>query len=111
MVAGVVLGCNFGDGHFHDEQLLAAVQERCGFAPGELRVVDDRVPARPRCSASATASTMPRTGLIEQGCVGWPTWSSANRGSIRRGTLPVEVIGVGRRGRRARRLARPVIRM
>ena len=39
LVAGVVLGYNFGDGHFHDQRLLAAVQERCHFAPGELRVV------------------------------------------------------------------------
>jgi hypothetical protein len=39
LVAGVVLGYNFGDGHFHDERLLAAVQERCDFAPGEVRVV------------------------------------------------------------------------
>jgi hypothetical protein len=39
LVAGVVLGYNFGDGHFHDQRLLAAVQERCHFEPGELRVV------------------------------------------------------------------------
>jgi hypothetical protein len=39
LVAGVVLGYNFGDGHFHDEALLDAVQERCRFEPGELRVV------------------------------------------------------------------------
>jgi hypothetical protein len=39
VIAGVVLGYNFGDGHFHNEQLLAAVQERCHFAEGELRVV------------------------------------------------------------------------
>ncbi|HEU5064194.1 MAG TPA: DUF3556 domain-containing protein [Solirubrobacterales bacterium] len=39
LVAGVVLGYNFGDGHFHDHRLLAAVQERCQFEPGELRVV------------------------------------------------------------------------
>ena len=39
LVAGVVLGYNFGDGHFHDHRLLAAVQERCGFGPGDLRVV------------------------------------------------------------------------
>jgi hypothetical protein len=39
LVAGVVLGYNFGDGHFHDHRLLAAVQERCGYGPGELRVV------------------------------------------------------------------------
>ncbi len=39
IVAGVVLGYNFGDGHFHNEHLLAAVQERCRFEPGELRVI------------------------------------------------------------------------
>ncbi|MFI5688734.1 DUF3556 domain-containing protein [Streptomyces sp. NPDC051636] len=38
-VAGAVLGWNFGDGHLHNEQLVAAVQQRCGFAPGDLRVV------------------------------------------------------------------------
>lgn len=36
-VCGVVLGWNFGDGHLHDEQLLAAVQAECDFAPGDLR--------------------------------------------------------------------------
>jgi hypothetical protein len=39
MVAGSAIGWNFGDGHLHDESLIAAVQERCGFAPGDLRVV------------------------------------------------------------------------
>ncbi|MFL6159699.1 MAG: DUF3556 domain-containing protein, partial [Marmoricola sp.] len=39
LVAGVVLGWNFGDGHLHDERLIAALQQRCGFEPGELRVI------------------------------------------------------------------------
>jgi hypothetical protein len=39
MVAGLVLGWNFGDGHLHREQLLRAVQAQCGFDPGELRVI------------------------------------------------------------------------
>lgn len=39
IVGGVVAGWNFGDGHFHHHQLLEAVQEQCGFEPGELRVV------------------------------------------------------------------------
>jgi Transmembrane protein of unknown function (DUF3556) len=39
IVAGVVAGWNFGDGHFHGRQLLEAVQEQCAFAPGELRIV------------------------------------------------------------------------
>ncbi|KAA1395222.1 DUF3556 domain-containing protein [Aeromicrobium ginsengisoli] len=38
-VAGVALGWNFGEGHLHDEQLLEAIQSRCGFAEGELRVI------------------------------------------------------------------------
>ena len=38
-ICGVVLGWNFGDGHLHHEQLLAAVQAQCGFAPGDLRCV------------------------------------------------------------------------
>ena len=37
MIAGMVLGWNFGDGHLHHEQLLAAVQAECGFEPGDLR--------------------------------------------------------------------------
>ena len=39
LVAGTVLGWNFGDGHFHDEQLAAALQRRCHFEPGTVRVV------------------------------------------------------------------------
>ncbi|MEM6990004.1 MAG: DUF3556 domain-containing protein [Myxococcota bacterium] len=39
ILAGVVLGWNFGDGHLHNEQLLAAVQEQCGFEAGEARCV------------------------------------------------------------------------
>ncbi len=39
IVAGLVLGWNFGDGHLHGPELLRAVQRQCGFAPGELRCV------------------------------------------------------------------------
>jgi hypothetical protein len=34
-----ILGFNFGDGHLHDHKLIAAIQRRCGFAPGEFIVV------------------------------------------------------------------------
>ena len=69
LVAGVVLGYNFGDGHFHNQRLLEAVQERCRFEPGELRVVtlESQPAQRPR--ASATGSTTRPTGLIEEGTV------------------------------------------
>ncbi len=33
------IGWNFGDGHLHNEQLIAAVQNRCHFEPGEVRVI------------------------------------------------------------------------
>src|SRR3954447_11503604 len=39
LVAGVVTGWNFGDGHFHHEQLLTAVQEQARLEPGDLRVI------------------------------------------------------------------------
>ncbi|WP_232677415.1 DUF3556 domain-containing protein [Nocardioides sp. R-C-SC26] len=39
LVAGTALGWNFGDGHLHHEQLAAALQARCHFEPGEVRVV------------------------------------------------------------------------
>ncbi len=39
IIAGQVLGWNFGDGHLHHEPLLRAVQEQCGFEEGELRCI------------------------------------------------------------------------
>ncbi|MET3963465.1 hypothetical protein ABIE44_003399 [Marmoricola sp. OAE513] len=39
ILAGVVLGWNFGDGHMHHEQLIEALQKRCDFQPGDVRVV------------------------------------------------------------------------
>jgi hypothetical protein len=33
-----IVGFNFGDGHFHDEQLIDAIQKRCRFEPGEFIV-------------------------------------------------------------------------
>lgn len=39
IMAGMVLGWNFGEGHLHQEQLLESVQAQCGFADGEVRCV------------------------------------------------------------------------
>jgi hypothetical protein len=39
LVAGLALGWNFGEGHLHREQLLASIQEQCGFEAGELRCI------------------------------------------------------------------------
>ena len=39
IVAGPLVGWNFGEGHLHNEQLLEAVQRRCHFEDGDLRVI------------------------------------------------------------------------
>ena len=38
-ICSTAIGWNFGDGHFSNEQLVAALQKRCHFEPGEVRVV------------------------------------------------------------------------
>ena len=72
LIAGGVLGWNFSDGHLHDERLLAAVQDQCNFAPGELRVVmlesEPALPGRGRgrqCYRIADAAT----GEVERGYI------------------------------------------
>jgi hypothetical protein len=68
LVAGVVLGYNFGDGHFHGRQLLEAVQERCHFEPGEVRVVTvESQPAHMRNQRYRIFDAA--TGLLEEGWV------------------------------------------
>ena len=39
LVCNSLIGFNFGDGHLHDEDMIAAVQDEAQFAPGELVVV------------------------------------------------------------------------
>jgi Transmembrane protein of unknown function (DUF3556) len=39
IVAGPLVGWNFGEGHLHNEQLLEAVQRRCDFDEGDVRVI------------------------------------------------------------------------
>jgi hypothetical protein len=68
IVAGMVLGWNFGDGHLHNEQLLRAVQQQCAFEEGELRCI--MVESQP-CGRSTLHYRVldAKTGLIEQGHV------------------------------------------
>lgn len=66
IVAGIVLGWNFGDGHLHREPLLGAVQDQCGFLPGELRCIF--VEGQPFGRATmAYRIHDAATGLIEDG--------------------------------------------
>jgi hypothetical protein len=39
IVAGPLIGWNFGEGHLHNEQLIEAVQRRCDFQEGDVRVI------------------------------------------------------------------------
>jgi len=39
LIAGMAIGWNFGEGHLHQEQLLASLQRQCGFDEGEVRCV------------------------------------------------------------------------
>jgi hypothetical protein len=39
MVAAYAVGWSFGDGHLHNEHLVAALHSRCRFEPGEVRII------------------------------------------------------------------------
>jgi Transmembrane protein of unknown function (DUF3556) len=72
MIAGLALGWNFGDGHLHQEELLAAIQAQCKFEPGELRCVF--VEAQPLFKTTMSYRIHDAaTGLIEKGTVDIPT--------------------------------------
>jgi Transmembrane protein of unknown function (DUF3556) len=91
VVAGVVLGYNFGDGHFHNEQLLQAVQERCAFAPGELRVV--MIESQPAHSQRQHYRIHDAAlGLIEEGYVRVADMVQRQPWLGETGAYPVEVI-------------------
>jgi hypothetical protein len=68
MVAGLVLGWNFGDGHLHREPLLDAVQRQCRFEPGELRCifVEGQPFLRPWLQYRIVDAA---TGLLEKGAL------------------------------------------
>src|SRR3954452_10959532 len=95
LVSGVVNGWNFGDGHFHDQQLLEAVQERCDFEEGELRVVYlESQPAqvqRQRYRLYDAAS-----GLLEEGWVDVAEMVKRGPWLDDSWEFPVEVVGANR---------------
>ena len=99
----MVTGWNFGDGHFHDRQLIEAIQEQCGFDEGDVRVVTlESQPAhiqRQRYRIYDAA-----TGLVEEGWV--DVAEMVRRGPWIDGSweFPVEVVG----GARAERVRAPV---
>lgn len=68
IIAGPLIGWNFGEGHLHNEQLLAAVQRRCDFDDGDVRVIIlEAQPIHRQTQAYRIVDA--KTGLIEQGYV------------------------------------------
>jgi hypothetical protein len=68
IIAGLALGWNFGEGHLHHEQLLAAIQEQCGFEAGEVRCifVESQPLLRPSLAYRIVDA---KTGQIEAGAL------------------------------------------
>jgi hypothetical protein len=92
LVAGLVLGWNFGDGHLHDERLVAAVQERCGFGPGDVRVIVlESQPIQRRHQRYRIVDAA--TGLVEEGEVAVADMVARQPWLDGDGTIPVTVTG------------------
>jgi hypothetical protein len=67
-VAGPLIGWNFGEGHLHNEQLVEAVQRRCQFDEGDLRVIIlEGQPIHTQKQWYRIVDA--KTGLIEEGYV------------------------------------------
>ncbi|MGH3559827.1 MAG: DUF3556 domain-containing protein, partial [Mycobacterium sp.] len=67
-VAGPLVGWNFGEGHLHNEQLLEAVQRRCHFDEGDVRVIIlEGQPIQTQRQWYRIADA--KTGVIEEGYV------------------------------------------
>jgi hypothetical protein len=67
-MAGPIVGWNFGEGHLHNEQLIDALQRRCDFAEGDVRVV--LLEGQPiHRSWQAYRIVDAKTGVLEQGYV------------------------------------------
>lgn len=61
-------GFNFGDGHFHDEQLIKAIQSQVNYAPGEFMIVwIESEPWGPKRGAQDYWIMDAAVGIIERG--------------------------------------------
>lgn len=67
-LSGVLVGWNFGDAHWHGHKTLAAVQEQCQFAEGEVRLIE--LESQPiHVQEQRYRIWDPVTGLLEEGTV------------------------------------------
>ena len=90
IVAGPLVGWNFGEGHLHNEQLLEAVQRRCNFEEGDLRVIvleGQPIHIQKQWYRIVDA----KTGLIEAGYVTVEDMRRASRGPSRVTNFPVHL--------------------
>jgi hypothetical protein len=105
LVSGVVNGWNFGDGHFHHLQLLEAVQEQCGFEPGDVRVV--ALESQPiQVQRQRYRIYDAATGLVEEGWVNVADMCARGPWLEESWDFPVEVTS-SRRPEPARRAPAP----
>jgi len=67
-MAGPIIGWSFGEGHLHNEQLIDALQRRCQFEEGEVRVI--LLEGQPiHKSWQAYRIVDAKTGVVERGYV------------------------------------------
>ncbi|MBA0126490.1 DUF3556 domain-containing protein [Haloechinothrix sp. YIM 98757] len=91
-VAGVVLGWNFGEGHLHHEQLIRAIQRRCGFEEGEVRVILlESQPMQHQRQHYRIVDVA--TGVIEEGHVDVKDMCERQPWLDGDGTIPVQPLG------------------
>jgi hypothetical protein len=92
LISNIVNGWNFGDGHFHHNQLLEALQEICRFEPGEVRVIFlESEPAAIGRGCQRYEIYDAATGLIEEGSVAVADMVSRNPWLDESFDFPVEV--------------------
>jgi hypothetical protein len=89
LVAGIVIGWNFGEGHLHNMQLLRAIQDECNFEEGELRCIFVESQPMGRGTHSWTIADA-ATGVLETGKIRvkdllhlqpWPPMEDASPGA------------------------------
>lgn len=93
-VAGALCGWNFGEGHFHNEQLLGAISEQIpDLEEGDIRIITLESQPILRSRTQRYKLFDVKTGLIEEGVVQVRDLTSREPWT---GEIPVEVLSDGR---------------
>ena len=78
IIAGLVLGWNFGEGHLGNERLLEVLQKECDFAEGEVRTI--MVEAH-RFSETACTGVSPMRSPVRS-ARGLQPWTNSRRENL-----------------------------